>query len=150
MPLVRGTAAWARQWQVHERCPYPGAVSGLGALAAWLPISRPYWLRPEWFWRLSAGDENKRAGSLEPTGLISQWDGADQVCGYCHGMVFAMAELEIAAGGHGVAYELPLGSKTQKRSSCLGRTTFLLAHGYQPSPAHLGDRIGDRRCRKIR
>lgn len=85
-----------------------------------------------------AGDENKQAGSLEPTGLISQWDGADQVCGYCHGMVFAVAEMEITAGGHGVAYELPLGSKTKKRSSCLGCTTFLLAHGYQPSSVHLG------------
>lgn len=79
----------------------------------------------------------KQAGSIEPTALIKGWNGHDRVCGYCHGMVWAVAQASTEFRG-GVPYELGLGSKTHKLASCFGCSTFLVANGYMPSAMHLG------------
>jgi hypothetical protein len=79
----------------------------------------------------------KQAGSIEPTELISRWDGQGEVCGYCHGMVWAVAEVRCDFP-KGRPFELALGAKTHKLSSCFGCSTFLHANGYAPSSMHLG------------
>lgn len=79
----------------------------------------------------------KQAGSIEPTTLISDWDGNDHVCGYCHGMTWAIAQVACEFPG-GTPYELGLGRHTHKLASCFGCTTFMLANGYTPSSMHLG------------
>lgn len=84
----------------------------------------------------------RQAGSIEPTGLIAAWNEDDggmggKVCGYCHGMIWAVAQTRTRFGG-GVAYELALGEKTKKLSSCFGCSTFLYANGLAPSSMHLG------------
>ncbi|WMJ70865.1 hypothetical protein [Stenotrophomonas sp. 24(2023)] len=81
----------------------------------------------------------KQAGSIEPTDLIQRWgaERRDQVCGYCHGMVWAIAQVACNfPDGH--AYELGLGRNTHKLASCFGCSTFLFANGYVPSSMHLG------------
>lgn len=85
----------------------------------------------------TARDSPKQAGSIEPTELISRWDGQGEVCGYCHGMVWAVAE-QRCDFPQGKAYELALGRNTHKLSSCFGCSTFLLANGHVPSSMHLG------------
>lgn len=85
----------------------------------------------------TAKDSPKQAGSIEPTELISRWNGKDEVCGYCHGMVWAVAE-QRCDFPQGKAYELALGKNTHKLSSCFGCSTFLLANGHVPSSMHLG------------
>jgi hypothetical protein len=79
----------------------------------------------------------KQAGSIEPTALISAWNGRDHVCGYCHGMVWAVAEVHCDFPD-GRPFELALGKNTRKLSSCFGCSTFLHANDYAPSSMHLG------------
>jgi hypothetical protein len=85
----------------------------------------------------TARQSPKQAGSIEPTELISSWDGQGEVCGYCHGMVWAVAEVRCDFPT-GRPFELALGAKTHKLSSCFGCSTFLHANGYAPSSMHLG------------
>lgn len=79
----------------------------------------------------------KQAGSIEPTGLIGSWDGRGKVCGYCHGMVWALAEVRCNYP-QGKPFELALGKQTHKLSSCFGCSTFQLANGRVASSMHLG------------
>lgn len=90
-----------------------------------------------------ARKSEKQAGSIEPTQLIPEWDGKDHVCGYCHGMVWALgqARCEFPQDGSqaaGTPYELALGKKTHKLASCFGCSTYLYANGILPSAMHLG------------
>lgn len=86
----------------------------------------------------------KQAGSFEPTRMIGEWDGRDCVCGYCHGMNWAIAQATCMyppgpdGEGGGIPFELGLGQHTLKLASCFGCTTFMYANGLAPSSAHLG------------
>lgn len=87
----------------------------------------------------------KQAGSVEPTELVSSWDGTGHVCGYCHGMVWAVGQAQVQFPGSydgmdeaGVPYELGLGANTHKLASCFGCSTYLYANGIAPSSMHLG------------
>lgn len=82
----------------------------------------------------------KQAGSFEPTGMIREWaarGGGECVCGYCHGMVWAVGMARTDFPG-GIPYEIALGEKTLKLASCFGCTTFLYANGIAPASMHLG------------
>lgn len=82
----------------------------------------------------------KQAGSFERTNLIREWSkagGKGRVCGYCHGMNWAVAQAACSFPD-GTAYELGLGKNTLKLSSCFGCTTFMYSNGLAPSSAHLG------------
>ncbi|KAF1015230.1 MAG: hypothetical protein GAK31_02720 [Stenotrophomonas maltophilia] len=79
----------------------------------------------------------KQAGSIEPTGLIAQWNGKEHVCGYCHGMVWAVGQAACNFPD-GRPFDLGLGRNTHKLSSCFGCSTYLHANGWAPNAMHLG------------
>ena len=87
---------------------------------------------------LTARQSPKQATSIEPTPLISQWNGENEVCGYCHGMVWAVGQVRSDFPDDGRPFELAVGKNTHKLSSCFGCSTFLHANGYAPSSMHLG------------
>ncbi|WP_262072150.1 hypothetical protein [Stenotrophomonas sp. Marseille-Q5258] len=79
----------------------------------------------------------KQAGSTETAARIATWDGSGHVCGYCHGMVWAVAQVRCNFPD-GRPFELGLGRNTHKLASCFGCSTFLHANGLAPSSMHLG------------
>lgn len=87
--------------------------------------------------RDTANQARKQAGSWESARTIKEWNGQTAVCGYCHGMVWAIAQQK-REFPHGHAYEMGLGKNTHKLSSCFGCSTFQIANDRYPSSMHLG------------